>query len=225
MIEYSKFKVLILIALVSLLSACFGLGSKEDEPVQNANSDIELSEDVVPQYYIIDVDRGVVAENFVRDRVLRIDPVRVTSHFRGQTLIFKVGENEYQAQPPHQFFSHPSDMFTSQLKRWLEKTGLFSQVVTNEDMPADMVLETALTALYGEQRNNYSPQAVLEMQFFLAPVDKNNAQSVFETGFRMEVDIPETTPGNVVIGWRVGLDELLLTLEDDLSDYFSKRDP
>lgn len=225
MIEHSKFRVLILIALVSLLSACFGLGSKESETGQNTDPDSEMMEGVVPQYYVVDVDRGAVAENFVRDRVLRIEPVRVTSHFRGQTLIFKVGKNEYQAQPPHQFFSQPSDMFTSQLKRWLEKTGLFSQVVTNEDVPADMVLETAVTALYGEQRNNYSPQAVLEMQFFLAPVDQNNAQSIFETGFRMEVNIPETTPGNVVIGWRVGLDELLLTLEDDLSDYFSKRDP
>ena len=198
--------------MLILLTGCFGLGSKEED-------------DDVPHYYVIDVDRGAVATDFAKDRVLRLKPVRVTSHFRGQTLVFRVGNNEYRTQPPHEFFSEPQEMFTEQLKRWLQKSGLFSQVVINEDTPADMVLESAVTGLYGDQREQFSPQAVLEMQFFLMSDDQNNAEPLLQTGLRIEIDIEQTTPENVVKGWKQGLEELLATLEDDFSGYFSKRSP
>ena len=105
-----------LITLLTLLTGCLGLGSKND--------------DDTPHYYVIDVDRGAVASRFVENRVLYIKPVKLTSHFRGQTIVFRIGDDEYQTQMLHQFFSDPEDMFTDQLKRWLQKTGLFSQVVT-----------------------------------------------------------------------------------------------
>ncbi len=205
-------KLLGLLAMLILLSGCLGLGSK--------HGDGEVS-----HYYVIDVDRGAVASQFVTGRVLYLKPVKLTPHFRDKTLVFRVGDDEYQAQLSHQFFSDPQVMFTEQLKSWLQKTGLFSQVVLSEDSAVDMILETAVTALYGDARQQFSPQAVLEMQFFLLDADLNKAQLMFQTGLKAEVDIAETTPPNVVKGWRQGLGELLSTIEDDLSDYFSKRKP
>jgi uncharacterized lipoprotein YmbA len=188
------------------------LGSKDEE-------------DNSPHYYVIDVDRGAVATHFPQNRVLYLKPVKLTSHFRGKTIVFRIGDDEYQQQAPHQFFSDPQDMFTEQLKHWLQKTGLFSQVVVSDDVPADMILETAVTALYGDKREQFSPQSVLEMQFFLLETEQNKTQALFQTGLKVEVDIPKTTPANVVKGWKQGLEELLATIEDDLSDYFSKRKP
>ncbi|MBL1319780.1 MAG: membrane integrity-associated transporter subunit PqiC [Methylophaga sp.] len=199
------------IILLTLLTGCLGLGSKE--------------EDNSPHYYVIDVGRGAVASRFVENRVLYIKPVKLTSHFRGQTIVFRIADEEYQAQAPHQFFSDPQEMFTEQLQRWLQKTGLFSQVVVNEDVAADMILETAVTALYGDKREQFSPQSVLEMQFFLLGIEQNKKRVLFQTGLKVEVDIPQTTPPNVVKGWKQGLEQLLSTMEDDLSDYFSKRKP
>ena len=201
-----------LFVLFAILPGCLGLGSKED----NDNS---------PHYYVIDVDRRSIASHFVKDRVLYLKPVRLTSHFRGKNIVFRIGDNEYQPQLSHQFFSDPQEMFTEQLKRWLSKSGLFSQVVTREDVPADMALEVAVTALYGDKRAQFSPQSVLEMQFFLLKSEQNKSQLLFQTGLKVEVDIAETTPPNVVKGWKQGLNEVLLTVEDDLSDYFSKRKP
>ncbi len=100
-----------LITLLTLLTGCLGLGSKED--------------DDKPHYYVIDVDRGAVASHFVKNRVLYIKPVKLTSHFRGQTIVFRMGDDEYQAQVPHQFFSDPQEIFTEQLKRWLQKNRSF----------------------------------------------------------------------------------------------------
>ena len=213
MTKQSIYRVLILFLLVNMLSGCFGFGSKE-----------AVNEDT-PRYYMIDVARGSVAAEFAKDRVLRLMPVRVTSLYRGKTLVFRVGDNEYRPQPPHQFFADPSEMFTEQLRRWLQKTGLFSQVVITDDVPADMVLDTAVTALYGEQRDQFSPQAVLEMQFFLMSNDNNNTKPLFQTGLRVDVDIEKSTPENVVKGWKQGLEELLWTVEDDFSGYFTKLKP
>ncbi len=201
-----------LLVLISLLTGCFGLGSKDDD-------------DDTPHYYVIDIDRGVVASEFAKNRVLKIKPVRMTPHFRGKTVVFRVGDDEYRQQVPHEFFSDPGEMFTEQLKRWLQKSGLFSQVIVDDSTPADMILETAVTALYGDQREQFSPQAVLEMQFFLLAADQNNAQALFQTALRIDVDIAETTPPNVVKGWKQGLEQLFATVEDDFRGYFSKRTP
>jgi len=206
-------RVLTLFFLVSMLSGCFGFGSKE------------AVNDDAPRYYVLDVARGSVATEFAKDRVLLLKPVRVTSLYREKTLMFRVGDNEYRPQPPHQFFTDPSEMITEQLRRWLQKTGLFSQVIITNDVPADMVLEAAVTALYGEQREQFSPQAVLEMQFFLMSNDENNTKPLFQTGLRVDVDIEQSTPENVVKGWQQGLEELFSTVEDDFSGYFTKLNP
>jgi uncharacterized lipoprotein YmbA len=205
------YRMVLLLAVTSLLTGCLGLGSKD--------------EDNSPHYYVIDVDRGSVATEFVQGRVLRLKPVRLTSHFRGKTVVFRVGDDEYRQQAPHEFFADPQEMFTEQLKRWLQKSGLFSQVIIDDRVQADMVLETAITALYGDQREQFSPQAVLEMQFFLMSLEDNNAQPLFQTALRIEIDIEKTTPPNVVKGWKQGIEELFSTVEDDLSGYFSKRRP
>lgn len=207
-------RLLWLFIVSSLLAGCFGLGSKSN-----------AEDDDSQHYYVIDVNRGTVAADFAKDRVLRIKPVEVMSVFREKTIMFRVGNDEYQPQTSHQLFSEPQEMFTDQLKRWLQKSGLFSQVVTDADVPADMVLETSLTALYGDQREQFSPQAVLEMQFLLMSENTNSIVPLLQTGLRIETDIDETTPANVVQGWKQGLEELLATLEDDFSGYFSKRSP
>lgn len=209
-------KLGLLMCLCLSLSACFSFGGGDEEEVYEVDGS--------PHLYIIDVDRGAVAEEFVRNRVLLLKPVRVVPHFRGKQMVFRVGDNEYKPLAGHQFFSTPSEMFTDQLRRWLQKSGLFSQVIVDESGQADYVLEAAVTALYADKRQAYSPQSALEMQFFLTLADDTTQAVAFQTGLRVDVDLQETTPTNAVIGWKQGLTELLATLEQDLSAYFAKLD-
>ncbi len=194
-----------------LLSSCFSWGGGEKEV------------DMTPRYYVLDVERADVAADFPANRVLRLNPVRVVPHFKSKTLIFRVGENEYKAIEPHQFLVDPEVMFTNILKRWLQKSGQFSKVVTDDSMPADFTMDAAVTAFYGEKRPAYSPQSVIEMQFFMTAAD-NPEKLLFQTGLRVDVDIEQATPSNVVTGWKQGTEELLTTLEQDLSAYFAKVD-
>lgn len=206
-------RAIFLVLLSSLLSACAGLTKPSVEQEQN-----------VDHYYVIDVDRGIREDAKLGSKVLFLEPVKLTSLYRGKTLLFKVGDNELQPQEGHEFFSTPEEMFTEQLQRWLEKTGIFSKVVTDNSLGADLVLQTAVTALYGDKRDGVTPQSILEMQFFLLsePSATATTQTLFQTGLRIDIDIEETTPPKVVKGWQTGLKRLLVTIEDDLSDYFSE---
>lgn len=203
-------KIFLLVMTFSI-SACTTFSSEKPQLEQQPE-----------RYYVIDVDRGIREDVKTTDRVVRLLPVKLTSQFRDKTILFKVGENEYQPQTAHQFFATPEEMFTEQLQRWLVKTGIFTKVVTDESEQADMVLQTAVTALYGDNRETNPPQAVLEMQFFLLSEPETTAQAIFQTGLRADINIDETTPASVVKGWQIGLKQILTTIEDDLSDYFSE---
>ncbi len=201
----------VVFVLFSFLTGCFGFGGGDKE-----------AENLEPRFYIVDVDRGNVAANFASNRVLRIKPIRIAPHYRTENIVFRIGENEYQPQTGHLLLTDPQVMFTSQLQRWLSKSGLFSDVITDESQPADLVLEAAVTKFYGDDRSEYPPQAVLEMQFFMSPGDADRSKMLFQTGFRVDASIDQTTPQTVVTGWQNALEEILATLEQDLSDYFNK---
>lgn len=208
-----QWRNMLVLALLSVLTGCFSFGGGDKK-----------ADSSQPRYYVIDVDRGYVAEHFPTDRVLRIKPVRVAPHYRTESLVFRVGENEYQQQAGHLLLVDPQTLFTSQLQRWLAKSGLFSVVTTDDSQPADLVLEAAVTKLYGDARLGYSPQAVLEMQFFMSPGDADRSKMLLQTGFRVDASIDQTTPSAVVTGWQNALEEILGTLEQDLSDYFDKAE-
>lgn len=203
-------KVLLLL-LVSLLAGCFSIGDQKDD---------------MPRFYAIDVDRGHVATDFVKKRVLYLHPVTLTGQYQTKQIMLRVGDNEFQPQLGNEFVTEPQDMLTDQLRRWLLKTGLFSDVITHDYAKADMALETAVTAFYGEGREQFSPQSVLEMQFFLSVEDElGKREPIFQTGLRGEVDITDTSATEVVKGFKIGLLEVLSTFESDLSGFFDKRAP
>lgn len=205
------------IALMILsLTGCFGtLGSKPDDTIAEE-----------PQFfYVIDVDRGLKEHDKSKGKVLYLAPVKVTSQFAAKNLVFKVGNNAFQPQPDHEFFDTPEEMFTTQLQRWLQKTGLFHAVILDNTQAADLTLDTAVTGLYGVKMADYRPQAIIEMQFFMTDNHATTDEVIFQTGLQIDIDIAETTPANVVTGWKIGFKKLLSTLEDDLSGYFSDTTP
>ena len=122
-------------------------------------------------------------------------------------------------------FDTPEEMITTQLQRWLQKTGLFSAVVLDPQQASDLILETAVTGLYGVKRPDLPSQSILEMQFFMTDQHATTDEVIFQTGLHIDINIAETTPPNVVKGWKTGLEKLLSTLEDDLSGYFADNTP
>lgn len=213
----SMIKTVVMLSVMLNLTGCFNSTNKK--PEQSA------LEQALQQYYVIDVDRGLKEHDRSEGRVLYLAPVVITSQFRAKNIVFKVEDNAFQPQPNHLFFDTPQDMFTTQLKRWLSKTGFFKRVVLDNPEQADYLLEVAVTGLYGDKRPEHTPQSILEMQFFMTDRHAEAEEVVFQTGLHIDIDIAETTPTNTVNGWKTGMTKLLLTLEDDLSSYFSNDTP
>jgi cholesterol transport system auxiliary component len=213
----SAIKSVMTLGIMLSLTGCFG--SMNSKPEQ------QIVEEAPQQFYVIDVDRGLKEHDRSQGRVLYLAPVVVTSQFRAKNIVFKVEDNAFQPLPEHAFFDTPQEMFTTQLQRWLTKTGFFKRVILDDGQQADYILEVAVTGLYGDKREGQPAQSVLEMQFFMTDTHAKAEEVVFQTGLHIDIDIAETTPSNTVNGWKTALIKLLSTLEDDLSSYFSNEPP
>jgi len=213
----SAIKSVMTLGIMLSLTGCFG--SMNSKPEQ------QIVEEAPQQFYVIDVDRGLKEHDRSQGRVLYLAPVVVTSQFRAKNIVFKVEDNAFQPLPEHAFFDTPQEMFTTQLQRWLTKTGFFKRVILDDGQQADYILEVAVTGLYGDKREGQPAQSVLEMQFFMTDTHAKAEEVVFQTGLHIDIDIAETTPSNTVNGWKTALIKLLSTLEDDLSSYFSNDPP
>jgi len=213
----SAIKSVMTLGIMLSLTGCFG--SMNSKPEQ------QIVEEAPQQFYVIDVDRGLKEHDRSQGRVLYLAPVVVTSQFRAKNIVFKVEDNAFQPLPEHAFFDTPQEMFTTQLQRWLTKTGFFKRVILDDAQQADYILEVAVTGLYGDKREGQPAQSVLEMQFFMTDTHAKAEEVVFQTGLHIDIDIAETTPSNTVNGWKTALIKLLSTLEDDLSSYFSNETP
>jgi cholesterol transport system auxiliary component len=213
----SAIKMVMTLGIILSLTGCFG--SIKSKPEQ------QIIEEAPQQFFVIDVDRGLKEHDRSQGRVLYLAPVVVTSQFRAKNIVFKVEDNAFQPQPQHAFFDTPQEMFTTQLQRWLIKTGFFKRVILDDVQQADYILEAAVTGLYGDKREGEPAQSVLEMQFFMTDTHAKAEEVVFQTGLHIDIDIAETTPSNTVNGWKIALIKLLSTLEDDLSSYFSDGTP
>ena len=177
---------------------------------------------VAPAFYILEVDRGDVMPTMTGAPSLKLLPLIVTSKVKGRNIIFRTDERNYEAQSGHQFITPSEQMLSQQLQHWLAGSGLFSLVTTDEDLSTDLVLETAVTAFYGEARPNFSPAAVLEMQFFLRDTSAEQDDVGFESGLRVTSEVLALSPPEVVKGWRQALMKTLIALEVNLSDYFQQ---
>lgn len=201
-------RLLVISCLSLLLAGCFsfGLGDRDDAE---------------PQYYLLNADRGRSVTPQPAAPSITIVTVEVVSRYRDINLVYRVDDERYESVPGHEFIDQPARMFTAELKRWLEKSGLFSTVKvaeSGENAETDYVLQTAVSAFFGERRRQYSPLAVLEMQFFLSK--PGTEEPVFETGYLIEADIPEASPQQTVKGWNMALTETLGRLELDMGDFF-----
>lgn len=205
---HQAWRLLMLACLTLMLAGCFsfGLGDRDNEE---------------PQYYLLNTDRGRSVTPQEAAPTLTIQTAEVVSRYRSIGLVFKTEDGLYETLPGHEFIDRPARMFTAEVARWLRKSGLFSEVKTatgEQQADTDYVMTIAVTEFFGERRREYSPEAVLEMQFFLTKPGSD--EPVFETGYLINADISDSTPQQTVKGWNLALEESLGRLELDMGDFF-----
>ena len=85
-----------------------------------------------------------------RADTLRVGKVRVAAVYGGETLVYRLDDVRYEADPYHAFIADPGSMFASRIAD-LGHTGPFKSVTQPETLrPARYILEATIVELYGD---------------------------------------------------------------------------
>jgi cholesterol transport system auxiliary component len=154
-----------------------------------------------------------------RPETLRMGNVHVAAPFAGDTLVYRMDEVRYTADPYNAFIAEPARMLGSRMAQWLDRAGPFQSVVQPESVRgAPYILEATVSELYGDFRPGYAPAAVVTVQFALLDLTGVRSKVVLERTIASRVNLPEASPGALVRGYGKALAEILLQLVPNLGD-------
>lgn len=149
--------------------------------------------------------------------ILHVSRLSIAHGFDGKELVYRTAAREYLSDYYHQWFVLPNRMLTSLTQQWLRTANIFEQVLSSPSrIEPTHILEGSVSALYGDFRDDLTPQAVLECRFVLISDDVDTPSLLFQHTYQESVRLSEPTPGGLVEGFDRGFKRILSNLEADL---------
>ena len=168
--------------------------------------------------YIVDPPRsetGTAAAR--RAETLRMGHVRVAAPYGGNSLIYRMDEVQYAADPYHAFKAEPGAMLASRMAEWIDHAGPFAAVAQpGSAQPAAYVLDATVIDLYGDFRKGTRPAAVIAVQFALIDPAGVRPRLVHERTIACRVELARASPDALVRGYGQALAQILGQLIADL---------
>jgi hypothetical protein len=149
--------------------------------------------------------------------VLALRAVEVSALFEGRDFIYRMGPNEYEADPYAAFLVSPRHTMAIALRDGLRDIGAFKDVVDPESrLAADIDLEIHVTELYGDFRKPGPPAAVLSLRvLFFESGSKTPHPPFLEKEYTRRVPLPKQTAAALVAGWNQALSAITGELASD----------
>jgi cholesterol transport system auxiliary component len=152
-----------------------------------------------------------------RVETLRVGKVRVAAAYGGETLVYRLDDVRYTADPYHAFIADSGSMFASRIAEWLGHTGLFKSVTQPETIrPARYTLEANVVELYGDFRPGRVPAAVMTVQFALLDQSTPRLTVVHECTLASRIELAQASPDELVRGYGKALADILSRLVAEL---------
>jgi uncharacterized lipoprotein YmbA len=173
--------------------------------------------------FVLDVARSGDASGSKIGEVLRISRIHVSPRFEGKGFVYRTGDLTYESDFYNEFFTSPGPLLIEEMRKWVRGSGLFDHVPDpGSRLAPTHVLESTVSALYGDYRESEAPKAVMEMHFSLMRNTSPGSEVAFENGYRKEVSVTGDSPDALAEGWNEGLSQILKDLETDLADRVPK---
>jgi uncharacterized lipoprotein YmbA len=138
--------------------------------------------------------------------VVQINRVRVASLFERKGLVYRTGEDRYEADFYHEFYAPPGELIREALSEWLWRSGVFADVMApSMSGEPDWWLEGHVTALYADVRRPQAPEVVLAVVWSLLDPNAPGLPVVFSKSYEVVVALPDRDPTTVVDGFRRAL--------------------
>jgi cholesterol transport system auxiliary component len=176
------------------------------------------------KYFTLDAKREQKDKNSIHStQNLIVRRVKISPRYEDSDLVYKIGENGFEADYYNSFFVPPASMVTQDLRVWIGESGLFANVLGPDSMgTGDLLLEGVVNSIYGDYSAS-EHKAVLNMQFLL--LDNSNADLpiIYSRNFDREIPIKSNGADVLVRAFNEGLTSIFAELEKDLGEVISKR--
>lgn len=150
-------------------------------------------------------ERGAIAHT----NILSLRRVTVSTLFRDQPLVYRTGENSYEADPYAKFLVPPDRMLGECLLISLRNGRAFSDVLDpGSSLKSNCSMEVSVSQLYGDFRQRGKPFAVLQMHLILYRTDDRECV-LWQQDFFKSLPLAARTPAALFVGWNNGLQQII----------------
>lgn len=147
---------------------------------------------------------------------LKMGSFSVTSPFDTKSLVYRLGDQQYEKDFYNAYIASPSSMFSNATRQWLDQSGIFRITVgQGTSFFPFYTLQATVDELYGDYRGK--PEAVVSVQFFLTVTNPNLPTPLITAKrYTQRVALANNLPQTLVSGQQRALAEILQQLEADL---------
>ena len=147
---------------------------------------------------------------------LKMGSFSVTTPFDTKSLVYRLGDQQYEKDFYNAYIATPSSMFSNATRQWLDQSGIFRLTVAQgTSFFPFYTLQATIDELYGDYRSK--PEAVVSVQFFLTVTNPNIPTPLITAKrYTQRVALANNQPQTLVLGQQRALTEILQQLEADL---------
>jgi cholesterol transport system auxiliary component len=147
---------------------------------------------------------------------LKMGSFSVTTPFDTKSLVYRLGDQQYEKDFYNAYIASPSSMFSNATRQWLDQSGIFRiTVAQGTSFFPFYMLQATIDELYGDYRGK--PEAVVSVQFFLTVTNPNiPTPLVTAKRYTQRVALANNLPQTLVLGQQQALAAILQQLEADL---------
>lgn len=147
---------------------------------------------------------------------LKMGSFSVTTPFDTKSLVYRLGDQQYEKDFYNAYISTPSNMFSNATRQWLDQSGIFRVTVAQgTSFFPYYTLQATVDEFYGDYRGK--PEAVVSAQFFLTVTNpKLSNPLITAKRYTQRVALADNLPQTLVLGQQRALADILQQLEADL---------
>lgn len=168
-------------------------------------------------YFVLEVHRNVNPAKASGIGILEVVEARLSPRYAERSFVYRTSEARYESDFYNQFLVAPASLISEEIHKALARSHIFQHVIgSSSQLQPTHVLESGVSALYGDFRDINAPKAVLEMEFFLSREASGRSEIVLEKRYSQSVQLRARSPEALVKGWNEALDAILASFTADL---------
>jgi cholesterol transport system auxiliary component len=163
-------------------------------------------------------DEQIHAMSATAGQTLLVKELAISPTFDSHAFVYRTDTNTYQTDFYNEFITYPARLVTDRISEQLYATKFFSQPRTHLKKDIDFRLSGKITHLYGDFQHPQSPKAVVGARLSLEKKKNSEFSSAVSHSYRFEVPISSRQPGDLVAGWSIGLNKIVIAFLTDLAE-------